>query len=134
MRFVHGFILGGIVAAGVAGAASAQSTVPAASAASAPTPAGAASRAMPARNPAITAAENAKEPGVQRPEERVIPQISVPLKSRNSTLPALSASAPAGSRPGTVNDDAARCLARSGAEKAACERALAASAPVKAAR
>lgn len=131
MRLVFSFILGGIVAAGAAGA---QPPAPAASAASAPAPAAAASRAMPARNPAITAAENAKEPGVRRPEERVIPQITVPLRSRNATLPAITASAPAGSRPGTVNDDAARCLARSGDERAACERALAVSAPVKAAR
>ena len=133
MRFVHGFILGGIVAAGVAGAANAQSTVPAASAASAPTPAGAASRAMPARNPAITAAENAKEPGVQRPEERVIPQISVPLKPRNSgAAAAATASAPVGSVPGAVNDMAARCKAASdAADKAACQRRPAASEPVE---
>ena len=93
----------------------------------------AASKALPARNPAITAAENAKEPGSQRPDERVIPQISIPLKSRNSaTVTATPASAPAGSVPGGVNEGAARCLAAGNAsEKAACERALAASGPVK---
>jgi len=67
---------------------------------------------------------------VQRPEERVIPQISVPLKSRKGAVPATTASVPAGSVPGAVNDVAARCLASgSAAERAACERRLAASAP-----
>lgn len=138
MRIVFGFILGGVMAAGAAGAQSVAPPSPPASPPSAPAsasgPAAAASRAMPARNPAITAAENAKEPGVQRPEERVIPQISVPLRSRNIAPTSTTASAPGGSRPGAVNDDAARCLARSGSERAACERALAASAPLKTGR
>jgi hypothetical protein len=82
---------------------------------------------------AVVAAENAKEPGAQRPEERVIPQLSVPLQSRrNAALAAAAASAPPGSVPGAVNDGAARCLAaRSASERAACERGLPASAPVK---
>ncbi len=86
---------------------------------------------MPTRNAAITASENAKEPGNQRPEERVIPQISVPLKSRaNPNTAVTPASAPAGNVPGTVNDGAARCMALSSAgEKAACERRLPASGP-----
>lgn len=88
---------------------------------------------MPTRNPAIVASENAKEPGVQRPEARVIPQLSVPFTGRN--IGATAASAPAGSLPGAVNDGAARCMAaRSASERVACERALAASAPVKAER
>ncbi|MGQ3053863.1 MAG: hypothetical protein ACT6S0_18965 [Roseateles sp.] len=85
---------------------------------------------MPPRNPAILASENAKEPGVRRPEERVIPQLSVPFTGRN--VGATAASAPADNLPGAVNDGAARCIAaRSASERAACERALAASAPVK---
>lgn len=111
----------GIVAVVAAGAAFAQAAAPASAAA----PMTAASRAMPARNPAVVAAENAKEPGVQRPDERVIPQISVPLKSR--AVPQASASA---ASTGVVNDAAARCLASgNAAAKAACERRLAASAP-----
>lgn len=125
MRTLFDSLAGGLVALAAAGTACAQV---AATAAPASAPMTAASRANPPRNPAIVAAENAKEPGVQRPEERVIPQISVPLKSRNVPDPAAS-SAPAGV-PGVVNDGAARCLAmRGAAEKAACERRLAASAP-----
>lgn len=89
----------------------------------------AASKAVPARNTAITAAENVKEPGSQRPDERVIPQISIPLKSRRGA--ATAASAPAGSIVGRVNEGAARCMAAGDAsDKAACERGLAASGPV----
>jgi len=93
----------------------------------------AASKQVPTRNAAVMAAENAKEPGNQRPEERLIPQISIPLKSRDRTAAAANAaSAPAASVPGHVDDGAARCLAAgSSLEKAACERGLAASAPVK---
>jgi hypothetical protein len=132
MRLVVDSCLGGIVAAALAGAACAQPVAPPSPPASASVPAAVASRAAPARNPAITAAENAKEPGVQRPEERVIPQISVPLKSRQgSATVSASASAPAAGRPAAVNDGAARCLASSGSDKAACERGSAASAPVK---
>ncbi len=71
-----------------------------------------------------------------RPEERVIPQISVPLKTRNTVdVAAPSASRPAGSRPGAINDGAARCLATEASERAACEqRESATSAPVKTAR
>lgn len=96
----------------------------------------AASRLVPARNTAITASENAKEPGVQRPEERVIPQISIPLKPRNSAATtAVTASAPAGSMVGRVNEGAARCMAaKSASERQACESGLVASAPVKAQR
>lgn len=132
MKNVVDAFVAALLAAGIAGAAAAQPATPARPAsapASAPVPQTAASRQVPERNPAIRAAENAKEPGVQRPDERVIPQISVPLRSRN-IVPA--ASAPAGSIPGGVNDDAARCLAaRTAQDKAACERGAAASLPAK---
>lgn len=138
MRIVHDSILGGVLAAFAVGAAGAQAVAPpppppqAASApASAPLPMTAASRQNPTRNAAITASENAKEPGNQRPEERVIPQISIPLKPRHGTAAAGTAPAPAGV-PGAVNDGAARCTAAGNAgERAACERGLAASGPVK---
>lgn len=114
----------------VTSAAFARAAAPAASPASAPVTA--ASKAVPTRNAAVMAAENAKEPGVQRPEERVIPQLSVPLKSRNSGA---TAPAPVGSAPGAVNDVAARCMAASdAADKAACQRQPAASEPVKSKR
>lgn len=131
MRFVPELLLGGLLAA-AAGAACAQTVKPPSPPASATAPSAAASRAVPPRNPAITAAENAKEPGVQRPDERVIPQISVPLKSRKVTaLAATTASAPAGNVPGGVDDSAARCLASTGSERAACEREAAASRPAQ---
>jgi len=116
-----------VIAAGPAGWARAQSSAPAAAPASA---ASAAARPNQARSPAVRAAEKAREPGSQQPEQRVIPQISVPLKNRNSPSPATpAASLPAGSVPGAVNDDAARCLAADGAKlKAACERGRPASA------
>jgi hypothetical protein len=128
MRFVLIPLLGGLLTV-TAGAACAQTPKTASPPASATAPAAAASRAVPTRNPAITAAENAKEPGAQRPDERVIPQISVPLKSRRSTILAeVAASASARGASGVVNDVAARCLA-SGSSKAACEREAAASRP-----
>lgn len=93
--------------------------------ASAPLPMTAASQVVPTRNATVRAAENAKAPGVQRPEERVTPQLSVPLRSRSVT----AAAAPA-SLPGAIDDGAARCLAvATAAARAACERGLAASAP-----
>ncbi|RZA17361.1 MAG: hypothetical protein EOP93_13455 [Lysobacteraceae bacterium] len=133
MRIVFDSLLGGLLAAAVAGGACAQSAPPPSAPASAVAPMSAASRQVPTRNAAITASENAKEPGNQRPEERVIPQISIPLKPRNSPpAAAITASAPAGTVPGGVNESAARCLAtRNVIEKAACERGLAASAPAK---
>lgn len=92
----------------------------------------AASKQVPTRNAAVMAAENAKEPGNQRPDERVIPQIRIPLKSRNSAATTTATSVPPGNMPGGVDDGAARCLAAgSASEKAACERGLAASGPVK---
>ncbi|MDR7333311.1 hypothetical protein [Roseateles asaccharophilus] len=124
MKLALTLLVGGWLAA-ASGAACAQ-------AAAASAPATAASKTVPARNPVLTAAENAKEPGVQRPDERVIPQISVPLRSRQSTiLAAAAASVPAGRASGVVNDAAARCLASSGSEKAACERDAAASRPAQ---
>ncbi len=133
MRIVFDAILGGMLAAAATGAAFAQSVTPPAPPASAAVPMTAASKQNPTRNAAVMASENAKEPGNQRPEERVIPQISIPFKPRNST--AFAASGPTGSVPGGVDDGAARCLATgSGSEKAACERALAASAAVKSQR
>jgi hypothetical protein len=136
MRFVLDSLLGGALVVVAAGAAWAQSGAPASPPASAVVPATAASRQVPARNPAVTASENAKEPGNQRPEERVVPQISIPLKSRSSIAAAASvASGPVGSVPGGVDDGAARCLAAgSASEKVACERRLAASAPAKPSR
>lgn len=130
MRIVLGALLVGSVAAALHGAAFAQPASPPASAASASVPALAASRPA-TRSAAVRAAENAKEPGNQRPEERVIPQISVPLKGRSGAkAPALPASLPAGTVPGRVNEGAARCLAAgSPGERAECERALAASGP-----
>lgn len=111
------------------GTASAQAA-PAATDAPAP-PASAASQAIPLRSTAVKAAENANEPGELRPEQRVIPQLSIPLK-RGASPVAPAASLPAGSVPGAVNDGTARCKATSGAkEMAACERGLAASGPLK---
>jgi len=132
MRLAFDAILGGILSAALAGAAVAQQVKPPAPPASAPAPMTAASRVMPTRSAAVTAAENDKESATMQSEERVIPQISVPLKRRNSAATAApSTSAPAGSVPGTVNDRVARCMALGSAgEKAACERAAAASRPV----
>ena len=127
-------ILAAVISVAFTGAACAQPSVMRASPpSSAPVPAAAASKPIPSRSPAVKAAENAIEPGVLRPEQRVIPQITLPLQGRNSPSSAApAASLPAGSVPGAVNDGAARCLATSGAaEKAACERGLAASAPLK---
>ena len=134
MKSAYFSILGTVIAVAFASAACAQQAViPAAPPSSAPVPAAAASKPIPTRSPAVKAAENANEPGVLRPEQRVIPQITLPLKGRNSpSAAAPAASLPAGSVPGAVNDNAARCLATIGAaEKAACERGLAASAPLK---
>lgn len=73
MSIVPNTLLAGLLAATVATAALAQSSPPSsAPPASAAVPATAASRIVPTRNAAITAAENAKEPGAQRPEEKVI--------------------------------------------------------------
>ena len=126
-------VLAAAIGVGFIGAAASQSVMPPASLASAPAPVTAASQPVPTRSPAVKAAEYANEPGKLRPEQRVIPQISVPLKGSNSPSPAApAASRPAGSVSGAVNDGAARCLATRGAkEKAACERALAASGPLK---
>ncbi|WP_457354490.1 hypothetical protein [Roseateles sp. P5_D6] len=136
MRFVFDSLLGGILATVVADAACAQPAAPLPASAPASAPMTAASRQVPTRNAAITASENAKEPGNQRPEERVIPQISIPLRNKNvMPLAAIPASAPVGSVPGRVNEGAARCVAISSAsEKAACERGLAASGPMKSER
>lgn len=124
-------LLVGFAAWAAAGAARAQVPTPPAPQASAPAPSNAASRVMPSRNAAVMAAENAKEPGVMRPEERVVPQIAVPLRSR--TTARVAASAPAGGAPGAVNDKAARCLAAAGpAQRARCERERAAAAAASA--
>ncbi|MGM9479964.1 hypothetical protein ACS5PN_02080 [Roseateles sp. NT4] len=133
MRTVLEALLGGMLAALAVAGAHAQPASPAASSASAAAPMTAASRQVPARNPAITAAENAKEPGNQRPEERVVPQITIPIKPRNIALPAATAaSAPAAGLAGRVNEGAARCVALGNvADRADCERRLAASAPGK---
>jgi hypothetical protein len=139
MRIVQhalfGALLGSALAVAATGAAWAQAGTPPPPPppppASAVVPMTAASKQSPTRNAAVMASENAKEPGNQRPEERVIPQISIPFKPRTGTAPA-AASAPPGSVSGRVNEGAARCMALSGlAEKAACERGLPASAPVK---
>ena len=127
-------VLSAAIALAFAGMACAQEStqaVPAAQPASAP--ASAAARRPPTRSPAVRAAENSSEPGDLAPEQRVIPQISLPIKRSSSASPnAPSASLPAGSVTGAVNDGAARCLASKGAkEREACERGMAASATVK---
>lgn len=136
MRTVSQALLGGTLALLAVGAACAQPVAAASAPASASAPMTAASKVVPMRNPAILAAENAREPGTQRPEERVIPQISVPLKSRNIALPvATAASTAVGGRPGAIDDSAARCLAGGSAkERLACEAAARASEPSKASR
>jgi hypothetical protein len=137
MRTAIKAILGGSLSAAVIGVASGQAALPASSPASAAAPMTAASRQLPARNPVFTASENAKEPGNQRPEERVIPQISIPLKSRNLTAPAAAtaSSAPSSGLPGGIDEGAARCLALSStAAKAACENRRAASMPERTSR
>jgi hypothetical protein len=136
MKVVLNVILGSALAAAVTTVAWAQAAAPASSPASAAEPMTAASRQVPTRNAAVMAAENAKEPGNQRPEERVIPQIRIPLKSRsNAAAAATTATTPTGSVPGGVDDGAARCMAAGSAgEKAACGRGLPASGPVKSPR
>jgi hypothetical protein len=125
-------VLGAFLALAFTGAACAQQSVQAPPA-SAPGPVPAASKPIPIRSTAVKAAENANEAGKLLPEQRVIPQVSVPLRRSNGPSPAATtASLPAGSVPGAVNDGAARCLATSGAkEMAACERGLPASGPPK---
>ncbi|WP_457422721.1 hypothetical protein [Roseateles sp. P5_E7] len=135
MKIVIYTILGSILAAAITGGAFAQAATPSSPPASAAVPMTAASKQVPTRNAAITAAENAKEPGNQRPEERVIPQIRIPLKSRRNAAAATTPSVPTGNVLGGVDDGAARCMAAGNAtDKAACERGLAASAPVKSQR
>jgi hypothetical protein len=135
MKLVLNVILGSILATAVTSGAWAQAATPASAPASAPEPMTAASKQVPTRNAAVMAAENAKEPCSQRPDERVIPQIRMPLKSRNSAAASTTPSAPPGNVPGGVDDGAARCMAAgSASEKAACERGVAASGPVKSTR
>lgn len=130
MKVVLNIIIGSILAAAVTAGARAQPATPASRPASAAEPMTAASKQIPTRNAAILAAENAKEPGNQRPEERVIPQIRIPLKSRTGPAAETNTAVPAGTVPGGVDDGAARCLtAKTAADKATCERRLAASAP-----
>ena len=133
MKSAFSSLLGVLMMVSLPGAASAQSVLPPVLPSSAPVPMSAASTPMPLRSPAVKAAENANEPGKLRPEQRVIPQITVPLKGSNSPSPAApSASLNVGSVPGAVNDGAARCLATSGPkEMAACERGFPASGPLK---
>lgn len=102
--------------------------------AAASAPAITASLPEPSRSPAVKAAQKATEPGgTLRPAERVVPQVSIPIKQISGPVTAPipnSASMPGGSVPGAINDGAARCLAtRTAVEKAACERQMAASAP-----
>jgi len=61
-------------------------------------------------SPAVRAAENAELPGDLRPEERIVPQISIPLKRRGVASPARGASAASGKN--GIDDDAARCSAK----------------------
>ena len=136
MKAANFAVLGAVMAVVFTGAACAQAVMPAPlpSSAPVPAPAAAASKPIPSRSAAVKAAENANEPGKLSPEQRVIPQIVLPLKGRNDPSPA-AASLPVGSVPGAVDDGAARCLASSdAAEKAACERGLAASGTVKTGR
>jgi hypothetical protein len=87
----------------------------------APTPsASQPARAASAPSPA-TAAERARLPGELRPEQPVVPQISVPLRREGATGAGDAASAPAPG--GGVDDSAARCRAeKTKAARAACER------------
>lgn len=119
MSIVVNTLLGSLLAAGLTGAVCAQpvTTSPASA------PMRAASKPIPAQSPAVAAAENAKEPGAQRPEERVVPQVSIPLKGRKGAFPATSAAS--ATVPGGINEAAARCKAA--ADREACERGLAAS-------
>ncbi len=129
MRSAFRSVLGALLAAGIGGAGAAQTALQPPLPSSAPASAAAGSRATSVRSPAVRAAEKAQEPGVLAPEQRVVPQITVPLKPRAASLPAAPpASLPAGTVPGIVNDGAARCLASASArEKAACEAGKAAS-------
>jgi hypothetical protein len=123
MRHAPSALLAGLLAAALATPVAAQPAAPA----SGPVPV-AASSPTSTRNAAVRAAENAKEPGAQRPEQRVFPQLHVPLTRRGPNA-AAPASAPTGP---LVDDGAARCLAsRDAPARAACERALAASAPAR---
>ena len=70
-------------------------------------------------SPAVRAAENAEVPGDLRPENRALPQLSIPLKRKASKG---AASGAAGSN--NIDDAAARCLARKTKwERAECESA-----------
>ena len=79
----------------------------------------AASQAAGPGSPAVRAAENAEVPGDLRPENRALPQLSIPLKRKASKG---AASAAGGSK--GIDDDAARCLAKNTKrERAECQSA-----------
>ncbi len=73
----------------------------------------------PTQSPAVRAAEGALEPGKLRPENPVVPQIAVPLRS--ATKPDPQAAADRVSRPPRIDDRAASCAAhKSLAERQKC--------------
>src|SRR6218665_3564497 len=97
----------------------ASAPVPAASAASAASAVPAPAAALP--SPAVRAAEEARMPGELKPEQPVIPQITVPL-SRNSELakPVRTSQVPVAA--GSVDDSTARCRAIAQPQERAASR------------
>lgn len=68
-------------------------------------------------SPIVRAAEEARVQGEPRTDQQVLPQVNVPLR-RGADEAGIAG-------PGTVDDDAARCLARpEAAARAACQRRL----------
>jgi hypothetical protein len=83
----------------------------------------AAEPAAPPTSPAAKAAQATQDAVDLGPANRVIPQVSIPLK--RGKPPAQGVVRTPGAEPG-VDDRAARCLAKEGAqERTACEAALA---------
>ena len=68
------------------------------------------SASRPIGSTAVEAADNAQEPGKLRPENRVVPQIVLPLSSdRNSRDSARGSASPTA---GQIDESAARCAAQ----------------------
>ncbi len=73
----------------------------------------------PTQSPAVRAAEGALEPGKLRPENAVVPQIAVPLRS--ATKPEQQPAVDRGARPRSIDERAASCAAhKSQAERQKC--------------
>jgi hypothetical protein len=89
--------------------------------------ASAASQPVNAARTAAKAAQDAEVPGDVRPENPVVPQLSIPLKRERSKE--LVAAPKSGNAVGGVDDGAARCRAmKTSTERTECQRALASSA------